>query len=343
MSVVPILPAKAVPAENGWLTPDHVPGRVSVVVPTHNRARLLGVALDSVEGQTLGEGEIVVVDDGSTDDTLAVLEARAAPPAGWTRVVVSQANAGVSAARNAGARRCTGEFIVFLDSDDILHPPALELYRRTLRESGADYCYAPIEMTDGDGRPLPDGRAFFPDPASEGWEMRCFWLSNGGCYRRRILAAAGPWNEALTRQEDMEFLWRIKSLGGKAVFLPVVQGQYRHYGAGHARLSFDRRTLELQGWLGALDAFAAWAESTGRLDRARRLRIADFYRYTAVRLLIAGEGRASGRALDGMTRLCRGTGSPLGLVALALRVVKPGPVARLAQQAWGRARIRLGW
>ena len=84
MSVVPIPPAKAVPAENGWLTPDHVPGRVSVVVPTHNRARLLGVALDSVEGQTLREGEIVVVDDGSTDDTLAVLEARAAPPAGWT-------------------------------------------------------------------------------------------------------------------------------------------------------------------------------------------------------------------------------------------------------------------
>lgn len=340
-------PASTAPVPEGdrgtqWLGQDFVPGRVSVVMPTYNRAGLLANALDSLEGQTWRDGEIVVVDDGSTDDTLARLAARPPPPAGWTRVVVSQANAGVSAARNAGTRRCTGEFIVYLDSDDILHPPALERYVRTLRDSGADYCYAPIDKTDGAGRPLPDAGRFHPDPGVEDWELSCFWLVHGACYRRFVLAAAGPWNVTLTRLEDQEYLWRIKSLGFRAEHLPAVQGEYRFYGTAHLHLSFVRGLAGTEEWLGAFDVFVDWAEANGRLDHHRRMRFAAHYRSMAIRLMRAGSAEASGRAFDGMARMCRGTLSPLRLLGV-LRWVKPGPLVLAAQQAWGRARIRLGW
>ena len=88
--------------------------RVSVIIPCHNHARYLGEALASVAGQTFGDLELIVVDDGSTDDTPAVL---AAYPDRRMRTRRT-ANAGVSAARNAGLEMARGEFIAFLDADD---------------------------------------------------------------------------------------------------------------------------------------------------------------------------------------------------------------------------------
>ena len=87
--------------------------KVSVVIPVYNGARTIGRALESVFGQTFRDFEIIVVNDGSTDDTASVL-------AGYgDRIqVVSQSNRGVSAARNAGLRVSVGEYLVFLDDDD---------------------------------------------------------------------------------------------------------------------------------------------------------------------------------------------------------------------------------
>jgi GT2 family glycosyltransferase len=87
--------------------------RVSVVIPTYNRAKRLPAAIDSVLRQGLDETEIIVVDDGSVDDTRAVV-ARYGDRVNY----VYQENAGVGSARNTGIRQATGEFIAFLDSDD---------------------------------------------------------------------------------------------------------------------------------------------------------------------------------------------------------------------------------
>ena len=88
-------------------------GLVSVIIPTHNRARIIGRAIESALGQTYDRVEVIVADDGSTDDTRSMVEAY-----GPKVVYVRQPNAGVSAARNFGMRHARGEFVAFLDSDD---------------------------------------------------------------------------------------------------------------------------------------------------------------------------------------------------------------------------------
>lgn len=105
-------------------------GLVSVIIPTYNRARILRRAIESALSQTYGDIEVVVVDDGSTDDTREMLTLMSAD----RRVrYFRQANAGVSAARNHGMRQARGEFIAFLDSDDSWHPWKLSAQIAALR------------------------------------------------------------------------------------------------------------------------------------------------------------------------------------------------------------------
>ena len=96
--------------------------KVSVVIPSYNLGRLLTQAIDSVLAQTVVPSEIIVVDDGSTDDTQVRLE----PYSGRIRCI-RQGNRGVSAARNRGIREASGQLIAFLDADDVWHPRKLEL------------------------------------------------------------------------------------------------------------------------------------------------------------------------------------------------------------------------
>src|SRR5258706_320511 len=100
---------------------------VSVVIVCHNQARYLQEAIDSVIGQTVDGVEIVVVDDGSTDETPSVAQS-------YSEVrYVYQENCGLASARNTGLRESSGEYIAFLDADDRLLPRAVEsglhLYR----------------------------------------------------------------------------------------------------------------------------------------------------------------------------------------------------------------------
>jgi glycosyltransferase involved in cell wall biosynthesis len=105
--------------------------RVSVIVPTYNRAYCLGGAIDSALRQTHADVEVVVIDDGSTDDTRHMIESRyGAEP----RVVYHyQENRGISGARNAGLDRATGDYIALLDSDDTWSPWKLEVQLACMR------------------------------------------------------------------------------------------------------------------------------------------------------------------------------------------------------------------
>jgi len=106
--------------------------RVSVIIPTYNRAKLLQEAVDSALAQTSPVHEIVIVDDGSTDDTAKVVSSML-PPVRY----IYQRNSGLSAARNRGANAATGEYLAFLDSDDLWEPGKLQIQLAVLQSSNA--------------------------------------------------------------------------------------------------------------------------------------------------------------------------------------------------------------
>ncbi len=110
---------------------------ISVVVPIYNVEEFLGECLRSVEAQTVADLEIVLVDDGSTDGSVAIAQEFVGRDPRFK--LVSQENAGLSAARNTGTAEASGEFLVFLDSDDVLPPNAYELLLGALTASGSDF------------------------------------------------------------------------------------------------------------------------------------------------------------------------------------------------------------
>lgn len=134
---------------------------VSVIVPTHNRAQLVCDALDSVAAQTYRPIEIVVVDDGSTDDSRQAIAAwqEGKETDGLSLTYLYQTNQGQNAARNAGIGVARGAFIAFLDSDDVYLPTKLEKQVGRLSshpELGAVYCgIVNVDLRDGSRRIQP--------------------------------------------------------------------------------------------------------------------------------------------------------------------------------------------
>ncbi len=137
----------------------YAPGVVSVITATYNRAATLPRALDSLLAQTYPRWECVVVDDGSTDDTPAVL-ARYGDER--IRVVTHPVNRGVTAAKNTGLDHATGEWFTMLDSDDEIVPEALATLVETARETGATSVLANVlDSTTGEFAGI--------GPEADGW------------------------------------------------------------------------------------------------------------------------------------------------------------------------------
>jgi glycosyltransferase involved in cell wall biosynthesis len=107
---------------------------VSVIVPVYNRAAMVGRAIESVLGQTFQDLEVIVVDDGSTDDSMAVVRAIADPR---VRLIQHDRNRGIPAARNSGVEAATGRYLAWLDSDDLARPTRLAVQRDYLEANGA--------------------------------------------------------------------------------------------------------------------------------------------------------------------------------------------------------------
>src|SRR6476469_3425300 len=109
---------------------------LSVVVPIYNVEEYLGPCLDSIAAQTFRDLEVIMVDDGSTDRSAAIAAAYAERDGRFK--LVSRPNGGLSAARNTGIGHAAGEFLAFVDSDDLLPDNAYQLLVGTLDETGSD-------------------------------------------------------------------------------------------------------------------------------------------------------------------------------------------------------------
>ncbi len=117
---------------------DMIP-KVSIIIPVYNVEKYLKECLNSVVNQTLKEIEIICVDDGSTDNSLSILEEYAKKD---NRInLLKQENSGAGAARNKGLDSARGEYIYFLDSDDFLELNAIEILYNQIAKNQADICF----------------------------------------------------------------------------------------------------------------------------------------------------------------------------------------------------------
>jgi len=178
----------------------------SVITPVYNREHLVTKALDSVKAQTYRPIELVLVDDGSSDNSVSVMQqwARAnEEPGQFTVLVLQQENAGPSAARNRGFRASKGQYIQFLDSDDLLYSSRLEKLAEVFLSKQADYLYTSFDVVDGDQ--VVRENVFRPTQESilERTCRRELWhLTLASVFRRDLLEKTSLWPEDMRNGED---------------------------------------------------------------------------------------------------------------------------------------------
>lgn len=126
------------------------PVLISVIMPAYNAAPFIEEAVRSVMTQTVSEWELLVLDDGSRDDTCTVVERLAAEDC-RIRLLRNETNMGVAKTRNRGFSLCKGQYVALLDSDDVWHPQKLERQLAQLRASGADLAYCSYGIIDANG------------------------------------------------------------------------------------------------------------------------------------------------------------------------------------------------
>ncbi|MEO6002494.1 MAG: glycosyltransferase family A protein [Opitutus sp.] len=193
---------------------------VSVIIPVFNRASTIKRAVESVRRQTYRSIEIIVVDDGSTDDTVAVL-------AGILPAVhlIKQKNAGPSAARNTGIRASNGDIIAFLDSDDEWLPAKIETQVRLMGGQSGNgtcccICNATMLYADGQTRTSYATAGLTPTISEGIWfnadqviTTRFLLFNQAIAIRRAALEAIGYFPETLRIMEDYDLALRLSKAG----------------------------------------------------------------------------------------------------------------------------------
>lgn len=193
--------------------------KISVVIPNYNRAATIGQTLKSILHQSLRPYEIIVVDDGSTDQSIEILKAF-----GPDITLIRQQNRGPGAARNAGLKVASGDFIQFMDSDDLASLNKLEIQARIAIEQGADIVYGPwakvwiqeatVQFQDIvlQQHSLPLGRS----PLL--WFLTSWSMIFQQCIvRRSLLDSVGGYREDMRLYEDGELFVRMLLAGAKLV------------------------------------------------------------------------------------------------------------------------------
>jgi len=207
-----------------------MPPLVSILIPCYNAAPWLTATLESALAQTWPQKEIIVVNDGSTDQSLAL----ARPFSERGVKIIEQPNRGAAAARNAALGAAGGDFVQFLDADDLLAPEkiARQMAVLTAEPKGAIASGPWGSFTDEPGHAVFHTKPVWADLTPVDWLVRSW--SGGGMFPplvwlapRDVLAAAGPWNEALTLDDDGEYFTRVLLHAAGIRFVPGAASYYR--------------------------------------------------------------------------------------------------------------------
>lgn len=282
----------------------------SVVIPTRNRCSFLQRSLRAALNQEEVDVEVVVVDDGSTDGTADWLAAHRPER---VRVVRHEEAAGQAQARNAGIRECRGQWVAFLDDDDVWSPGKLRAQREVARRDQASWVYAGVVVVDTQLQP----RALmpFPDPLRLSRDILAAQVVPAGASNvivsRELLRDAGGIDERLDHLADWDLWIRLACLGTVSATPSVLVAYVEHAGNKHAAPDLDEVFSELEyvrekhrmarqqtGVEIDAGAFVRWA-AWGHRRAGRRWRAATLQAQDALRRRDPGGVKDAARALLG--------------------------------------------
>lgn len=189
---------------------------VTIIIPTFNSARFICQTLDSVLAQTFSDFEVLVVDDGSADDTVESL------PRSDSRVrVIQQRNGGVAAARNTGIRNAHGRYVAFLDHDDLWHPQKLAAQLECFRRNPeVGLVYGEFENWNEEFEAIFPDQTIDPDDIAakdSGWIYHRLLLTNWvlfstAIFKAEVIQAVGCFDESLPPADDWDYAIRTSRL-----------------------------------------------------------------------------------------------------------------------------------
>ncbi|WP_164735385.1 glycosyltransferase [Pseudoflavitalea rhizosphaerae] len=188
---------------------------VSIIIPVYNSEKFLSGTIRSAMEQQWPNKEIIIVDDGSTDQSLAIAKSFSAPMV----KVISQPNKGACAARNNGMANASGDYFQFLDGDDLISPDKISKQMQIFAESGDDIVVSSRWVRFYDEFPPADLQApvrpldkDWPDPLEwliASWENNWMGQTSIWLTSRAVAEKAGPWNEELPINQDGDYFCRV--------------------------------------------------------------------------------------------------------------------------------------
>ena len=238
---------------------------VSIIIPCYNQASFVGEALASALGQVGADVDVIVVNDGSTDGSLEIVDGFAAMD---PRVrVISQPNRGLSAARNAGLDAARGAIVIFLDADDRLRPGAAAAAVDCFsRHPGAMMTFGRCTLIDEHGQPmLTDLPVVERDFYAELLRRNFIWTPAMAAFRRQLFATVGRFDPSVNASADYDLYLRV------ARTLPIaahdrVVADYRQHGSNMSR----NPVAMLEATLAALASQRSYIDAHSQFSTAYR-------------------------------------------------------------------------
>ncbi len=292
-----------------WVLPPGERDLVSVIIPCRNGERFLPATLESVFEQQYRPIEIILIDDGSSDGSRRIMEEYAGRQGGGITVrCLHQEKLGVHSARNRGTMHSRGEFLQFLDSDDLLRPDKLLEQAGELKSHrGSDVvygegqyliCIGPGEERAGRVIGLGASTDIIVSFVSGEWLPPFCYLS-----RRLAVQKCGPWDEATPYAEDFEYFIRMAINGARFLHKGGLNGYYRKH--SFATVS-ERDPLEhLRAYRAILLKVEKSLRNKGELSGPRARGLAESHRRVA-RSVYALDSDCFTASLDDVLRLCPG-------------------------------------
>ncbi len=325
---------------------------ISVVIPAYNASAYLAQTLDSVASQSLAPLEVVVVDDGSKDDTAQIARA-------YNVRLISQTNSGISAARNAGIHAAAGEYIALLDSDDLWAPEKLAVQYASLQAYGKPaFCFTDYRIfTDRGtnnksglwahpafrdtvkriGKKNTSGEFVIADNGVEAVLPDCYIQPSALIVRRADVLASGGFDRTIPVGEDWEFFLRLfKCVPGIALMRSLML--YRKHPGGETA-NYSKFIL------GQFDIARRLAADPAKYPQGdvRYMATTDHVRYFRFGIELARREKFA-EAADNLAKSVAARPTPLAVLALAATRICQSPLGQpgflVARTVWKRLRKR---